>query len=434
MKRLFTLAAMTAILAGFLSCQKVGEIVSPEEPYIPEEGIPDDNGDGNPDENTRKELQLAASSQALLQKTNSFAFHFLSRVNASVKEDYIVSPLSMQFLLGMILNGTQGTTADEICQVLGYGAGEVEAVNEFALSMMEQLPGLDEKTVLDIANAIFVNQSYSIKDTYKTEVVKFYEAEVANKDFQDPATLEAINQWASDHTNGLIPKVLDMIDPDEDLAILMNALYFKGQWTVPFPKENTGKEPFLKENGKKADVDMMKKGTMPLAYRAGNGFRAVSLPYGNEAFSMVVLLPDEGKTVADVIAALGALEWTDFLHSMDHSARVNLWLPKFKTTTKVKLNGILADMGMPQAFTPYADFKALSDNALRLTSVQQDAIIIVDEEGTEAAAVSTGTVGVTSVPPPPVDFHVDRPFLYLITESGTGAILFAGKYGGTELQ
>jgi serpin B len=213
----------------------------------------------------------------------------------------------------------------------------------------------------------------------------------------------------------------------------MNALYFKGRWTAPFSKENTGKEPFYKENGKKADVDMMKKGTTSLAYRAGNGFRAVSLPYGNETFSMVVLLPDEGKTVADVIAALGALEWTDFLHSMDWSTRVNLWLPKFKTKTKVSLNDILSDMGMARAFTSDADFKALSDNALRLTSVQQDAIIIVDEEGTEAAAVSVGTVGTTSVPPPPVDFHVDRPFLYLITESGTGAILFAGRFGGTEL-
>jgi serpin B len=179
---------------------------------------------------------------------------------------------------------------------------------------------------------------------------------------------------------------------------------------------------------------MMKMGTTSLAYRVGNGFRAVRLPYGNEAFSMVVLLPDEGKTVADVIAALCALEWTDFLHSMDRSTRVNLWLPKFKTTTKAKLNGILSDMGMAQAFTPYADFKALSDNALCLTAVQQDAVIIVDEEGTEAAAVSTGTVGITSVPPPPVDFHVDRPFLYLIAETGTGAILFAGKYGGAELQ
>jgi serpin B len=225
---------------------------------------------------------------------------------------------------------------------------------------------------------------------------------------------------------------LDRLNTD-DLAILMNALYFKGQWTDPFIKEFTDKVPFTKENGETAEVDMMKKYNATLAYREGDGFRAVSLPYGNGAYSMVILLPDSGKKPADVIAALGALNWPDFQKTL-YSQPVNIWLPKFKTGTTVVLNGLLSEMGMPLAFSDFADFKALSDYALCLTCVKQDAVIIVDEEGTEAAAVSTGMVGITSVPPPAVDFHADRPFLYLITESDTGTILFAGKFGGNELQ
>lgn len=438
MKRFAVFAALAALVLGVVSCGKIVDDELREDPDLPEERIPenntpdDGNNDGTSEDNPRKELSLAAASQAILQHTNTFAFHFLSRINASVEGDYIVSPLSMQFLLGMILNGAQGKTADEICQVLGYGAGEVEAVNEFALSLMEQLPSLDKKTTFNIANSIWVNQRYPIKDAFKTDVVKFYDAEVSNRDFDDPATVDAMNQWASDHTNGLIQKVLDRIYPT-DLAILMNALYFKGQWMDPFIKEFTDRALFTKENGETAEVDMMKKYNTTLSYREADGFRAVSLPYGNGAYSMVILLPDTGKKPADVIAALGALDWPGFLTSL-YSQPVNLWLPKFKTDTKVLLNDLLSEMGMPLAFTDYADFKALSDVDVCLTCVKQDAVIIVDEEGTEAAAVSTGMCGITSVPPPTVDFHADRPFLYLIAESGTGTILFSGKYSGAELQ
>lgn len=432
MKRIVACAALAAIMIGFSSCGKVLYVESLKDPDTSEEKIPDGNNDENPEDNPRKELTLAASSQAILQHTNTFAFQFLSRINASVEGDYIVSPLSVQFLLGMLLNGAQGKTADEICQVLGYGAGEVDAVNEFARSMMEQLPALDKKTKLNIANAIVVNQRFPIKDAFKADVVKYYDAEVSNKDFLDPATVDAINQWASDHTNGLIQKVLDSLNA-ADLAILMNALYFKGSWMAPFAKDNTTREKFRKESGETAEVDMMKKYNTSLGYREGDGFRAVSLPYGNGAYSMVILLPDTGKKPADVIAALDTLDWPDFLKTLYHRP-VNLWFPKFKTGTTVVLNYLLSEMGMPLAFTEFADLKALSDYALCLTSVKQDAVIIVDEEGTEAAAVTIGMVGTTSVPPQPIDFRADRPFLYLITESDTGTILFAGKFGGKELQ
>lgn len=405
----------TALLSGAVSCGKV-------ESNTPQEEEPIDN--------PYMGIELSTKAEAFIRQGNTFAFRFLSQVDAASEGDYVVSPLSMQFLLGMILNGAQGTTADEICQVLGYEDGEVEAMNDFALSILKQLPLLDKSTMLNIANAVIVNQNHPILDSYKTKVRKNYEAEVSNRDFQDAATLRDINQWASDNTNGLIPHVLDELDPGA-VAYLMNALYFKGQWTVFFSKEQTSTEPFINGEGKRIDVPMMKREGKDIGYLENDCYRAVNLPYGNGAFSMTILLPSEGHSLQDVITALADDSRNGSIQSMTSSGRtVNLWLPRFEITTHLTMNGILSNMGMPMAFSTMANFEAMSEETLSLSAVLQDAVIKVDEEGTEAAAVSTAVMVTSYVPP--VDFHADRPFLYLISESSTGAILFAGKYTGNE--
>ena len=405
----------TALLVGCVSCGKV------------EGNTPDEE---EPIDNSSLGIELSTKAEAIVRQGNSFAIRFLSQVDAVSEGDYIISPLSMQFLLGMILNGAQGTTADQICQVLGYGTGEVEAMNEFALSILEQLPFLDKSVTLNIANAVVVNQNYPILDSYKTAVTTNYEAEVSNRDFRNSATLRDINRWANDRTNGLIPKILDELDPIA-LAYLMNAIYFKGQWTVPFSKDNTSKEHFTKEDGKLIDVQMMKREGENIGYLENDRFRAVNLTYGEStAFSMTILLPSEGFTLADIIAALGEKDWNESIHSMKTGRTVNLWLPKFETTSHFTLNGILSEMGMPLAFDSAADFRAMSDYALCLSAVLQDSVIKVDEEGTEATSISIGVITTSYVPP--VDFHADRPFLYLVSESSTGAILFAGKFTGNE--
>ena len=161
--------------------------------------------------------------------------------------------------------------------------------------------------------------------------------------------------------------------------------------------------------------------------------QAVRLPYGNGAYSMVVLLPKKGHTVSELITALDGEKWKAMRNQMTGGTLVNLWLPPFEAKYHIKLNDILCDMGMPRSFSPMADFKPMSPDALWLSFVQQDAVIKVDEEGTEAAAItSAGMLGATAVAEPPrvINFHCDHPFLYLITESSTGTILFAGKYTG----
>jgi len=411
MKQTALLAALTALTLGFVSCEK--------------------NGPGNKVDNPYKELNLTTKSAEFANNGNDFAFNFIDRVNAAEEGDFFISPLSMQFLLGMILDGAQGATSSEICNVLGYGSGETDAVNEYCRSMMEQLPGLDALTELAIANAIVVNKNYSLLDGYKSSVRTFYDAEVAGKDFSDNAgTTRYINQWCSDHTNGLIPEILKQVNP-EMLAYLINAMYFKSQWMAKFDPACTSSEPFTAEGGNRKNVSMMKSVNC-FDYRENELFRAVRLPFGNGAFSMSVILPAKGKNLSDITENLNGKAWADFASSM-HGCVVNLWLPRFTTSYHIVLNDILSAMGMPLAFDAVnADFKAMSEDALCLSLVQQDAVIKVDEEGTEAAAVSSTVILGAASPDPrePIVFHADHPFLYLITESSSGAILFAGRYCG----
>lgn len=386
---------------------------------------------GNSEKNNPyKALDLSTKSAEFAQLGNAFSLEYIHKIDAQAKGGYIVSPLSMQILLGMVLDGAQGQTADEICTVLGYGQGEKEAVDQFCLSMMEQLPKLDKKTTVSIANALFVDKGFPIRDAYKSNVSKYYLAQVANLDFSNVASsLKTINGWCSKNTNGMIPKVLDDLDPNIPVY-LMDALYFKGQWQKKFQKGKTSSEEFTTESGGKAQVQMMKQNEQ-FRYEENDIYQAVDLPYGNGAFRMLVYLPRSGYGVADVIDFLKSVPG-DRLQSYMITHEVDLWLPKFETKSHFDLKEILSAMGMPLAFnTSMADFSLLSGYPLYLAYVMQDAIIKVDESGTEAAAVSTAAFGkMAAEPNPPAIFHADHPFLYLITEKSTGVILFAGKYGG----
>jgi len=411
MKHLSFFIAAFCVVAASVSCEKIGGDDEKNNPYKP--------------------LDLTTKSAEFVQIGKSFSLEFIDRINASSTKDYIISPLSMQFLLGMVLDGAGGATSDEICGVLGYGQGEKDAVDQYCLSMLQQLPNMDKKTKLNIANALFADKSLPILDSYKSVVSNNYQAEIANLDFSDAANaLKTINDWCSKNTNGMIPKVLDKITKEEILLYLFNAMYFKGEWKEKFKKSDTTEETFTNESGTRSKVTMMKQ-TKDHAYMENDVFKAVSLAYGNTAFSMVVLLPKAGYKISDAIASLKETGWDEVRGPM-YTHEVDLWLPKFETTYSIRLNDILTDMGMPLAFDMNkADFSALSKFPLYLDYVQQDAIIKVDEEGTEAAVVShAGFDEMDAGPSPAVTFHADHPFLYLITEKSTGAILFAGRYSG----
>lgn len=379
-----------------------------------------------------KRIELDDAEKAYVDAGTDFAFRFLARIDENEKADWFVSPVSLQFLLGLVLDGAAGETEDEICQTLGYPVGQSEAVDAYCRKMLSSLPGLDKKTKLSLANAIFFNQQMKIQPPYKKRVEKAYDAEVESLDFsQKQASLRIINGWCSRQTNGLIPAVLDDVSPDM-FAYLLNALYFKGSWMYPFKKRYTEDRTFTLESGQEKEIPMMAK-ERKFSYTENDACQVVRLPYGNGAYSMIVLLPKKGYTVSEVIKTLDTDSWKVLRNSMSSRTPVDLWLPPFESKYHVKLNDILCDMGMPRSFGPMADFKPMSPDALWLSFVQQDAVIKVDEEGTEAAAItSAGMLGATAVAEPPriIIFHCDHPFLYLITESSTGAILFAGKFTG----
>ena len=382
--------------------------------------------------NERKRIELDEAQRTYVEAGNDFAFRFLKQIDAGEPGNWFVSPVSLQYLLGLVLDGAEGATADEICRTLGYPAGQSEAVDAYCRKMLSELPNLDKKTKLTLANAIFFNDKMTIKVPYKKRVEKFYDAEVESLDFyQKRGTLRTINGWCNRQTNGLIPAVLDDVSPDM-FAYLLNALYFKGTWMYPFNKRYTQDRTFTLESGQKKEIPMMMK-ERKYGYGENDVFQRVVLPYGNGSYSMIVLLPKKGHTVADVIASVNGENWKDIHSRWGYGTLINVWLPPFESKYHIQLNDILCDMGMPRSFGPAAQFKPMSDDALWLSFVQQDAVIKVDEEGTEAAAItSAGMLGATAVPEPPrvIDFHCDHPFLYLITENSTGTILFAGKFSG----
>ena len=414
MKNLAYIFAILAIVLGSVSCSKT---------------LIDDGGnDETPESSEKRRLQLSSKSVELVKLTNSFAYDFIDRVNSEAEGSYVVSPLSLQFFLGLLLNGANGSTADEICNVLGYGAGEIDDVNEFCLSMLQQLPNLDEKTKISIANALFVNQKYPVKAGYKSVVEKNYEAKVSNLDFNDiHGSAKIINKWCFDNTNGLIPEIIDTVDPSA-LVYLLNALYFKGAWMYGFKAKDTSRKTFTKEGGNKIKVQMMKLNE-DLQYSENELFQSVSLPFGKGNFQMNLYLPVEGKTVSDVTKAFS----TEGIRAFQgqRQAKVDLEIPKFETSFEIMLNDLLKAMGIQTAFSSNADFSSMSeyigDSSL---FTKQVAKIIVNEEGAEAAAVTVGWLLTSALPPLNVSFHADRPFLYTITETMTGAVLFAGRYSG----
>ena len=368
-----------------------------------------------------KEIELAEGEQELINSNNDFAFNLFRKARGDKSK--ILSPLSITFALGMLNNGADGQTLQEINQTLGFGDAGADAINVFCQKMLKESNTLDEKTKAMIANTIFVNEGfgYRLQEGFIDKANTFYDAQPQNRNFADGETMDVINQWASDHTMGMIPEVLkeDSFNPDA-VSYLLNALYFKGIWSNPFRKENTQEESF----GGGDEVPMMHQFKEGLLYTENDLYQAVRLPYGNGAYRMDVFLPREDKTVGEVLETLSGSNWQPEYENTD----VDLKLPRFETDTNQDLVGVMAGLGMPKAFSIDAEFPYFCNGDPYISQMFQVAKIKLDEEGTEAAAVTV--IEMTESIPQRADFHADRPFLYIISEQSTGAIFFIGQYTG----
>lgn len=379
----------------------------------------------------RKDIVLSRAQMEMVRANNAFALDLFARTAKDASgESFLISPLSVTYALGMVDNGAKGKTQEEINSVLGYDESTVEGLNAFCKTMLEQSAQVDPSTTIEIANTAVVNKVIPLLPEFTEKVESNYEAVVTYKDFEKDDVMGFINSWCDQKTHGMIPVLLeDPVDPST-YAHFLNAIYFKGIWSHQFKKADTSKEKFTLEDGSTRKVDMMHQKTT-FSVGRGKGYSSIILPYGNQAYRMTVLLPANGVSVKDVMDGLtvDSLDPKCFYDAEE----VDLKLPAFESEFKIDFSDILCDMGMPTAFSPLADFSAMTTASVCISKVLHKAKIKVDETGSEAAAVTDVSMKYASAGPDanqPVVFHADHPFIYAITEVSTGAIFFIGQYTG----
>ena len=376
-------------------------------------------------------ISLTKTEQQLVNKNNGFAFKLFRE--AWQAESMMLSPLSITYALGLLNNGATGTTQQEICDVLGFG--DVDATNAFCRKMLTESTVLDEQTKVMISNAIFLNEPRQIMPDFKEVAETFYDTYIDHRDFSDGETMDVINQWGRDHTEQMIPQILNEESFNPLVAsYLLNAIYFKAPWTLKFDKEETKEESF----GSGGQVVQMMHLKNELSYKENDICQMLTLPYGNQAYCMTVLLPREGKTMDDVLNSIDGEEWKTLITRRMSYESVDVKLPRIETTTSLDLVEIMQRLGITTAFDKLlAEFPNFYyGGSPYISNMSQASKIKLDEEGTEAAAITILEVsdGVGVPEPKTYEFHANRPFVYVISEQSTGTIFFIGQYMGEGVQ
>jgi serpin B len=369
---------------------------------------------------------LSQSEQQTIAANNRFAFDLFRSINTRFADTNVfISPLSASFALGMTLNGAEGETFEGMTHALHIVDTDRSRINAAYRDLIDLLLNLDESVDMRIANAIWYRDGFPFHQSFLDTVAHYFDARVAGLDFEDPATLTRINAWADTATAGKIPEVLDAI-PGELVMLLMNAIYFKGSWRSQFDPDRTHNAPFATERGTSYSARMMHLENQDVALARLNGIEAVDLPYGRAAFTMTAILPPAGTDVDVFIETLDQPRWDAIIGAL-RPAKGDVFLPRFTMKWEDTLNADLIAMGMDNAFCEgCANFLRMSPvgDQLFIDFVKQNTFVDVNEEGTEAAAVTTVGIGVTSGPP---SIRFDRPFVFVIRERLTGTILFMGK-------
>ncbi|MBR5393464.1 MAG: serpin family protein [Bacteroidaceae bacterium] len=381
------------------------------------------------DETTPKPIELTAGERQLVENNNRFAFNLFSKARGD--ESLLLSPLSITIDLGMLNNGADGITREEIDAVLGsQGVGGADAINAFCRKLLSESGNLDKKTRVAIANNIYVNSASGCEllPTFVETASQYYDATPESRDFGDGETRNVINKWGIDHTEGMIPEAIkeEEFNPDA-MSYLLNALYFKGEWTHKFDAKATYRSLFDNE---KKETQMMHQES-DFAYAENKVYQSIILPYGDGAYQMTVFLPQWNKTIDNVISELSSKGLQQEEYGPCH---VNLYLPKFETSTDMRLEDIMKSLGMPNAFEGGYGFNKFCNDNVFIGMMKQAAKIRLDEEGSEASAVTVIEIRKNYTGPSYANFVADRPFLYMITEQSTGAIFFIGQYMGEPLK
>ena len=362
-----------------------------------------------------------SSFSSVASANTTFGFKLLADLRKRQPDTNImISPLSISIALTMTYNGAVGETQRAMADVLEIETLDIDTVNRSNAALRNSLENTDPKVEIAIANSIWSRQGVDFSPSFLDRNREFFDAEIESLNFNDPQAPEIINGWVDTNTNGKIKQIIQRIDPGT-LLFLINAIYFKGSWQKEFDKSATRDGIFHLSNGEEKRVKMMyRKGAYP--HFRGENFEAARLPYGEGRVSMYVFLPNRDSNLNDVITQLNAENWSNWLTQFhERTDDSEMILPRFKLEYEAKLNDTLTVLGMGIAFGQNADFSGMGTQ-LFISEVRHKTIIEVNEEGTEAAAV-TVVVGIESAPP---IFRVDRPFLFAIHDERTQTILFMG--------
>lgn len=376
-----------------------------------------------------RQITLRHKATEIIEADQIFAFEIFREVcSLSEEENIMISPLSVSYALGMACNGAAGTTLDAFYDVLHFNNLTKAEINESYKDLTEQLIQLDEQVKFTIANSVWYKIGFDVLSEFINTCQDYFDAVVNGLNFADPASVDIINQWIEEKTNGKICGMLDYIPPDA-VMYLINAVYFNAKWKYQFDKKDTQTGNFYLEDGTNYQAAFMKVNGS-FNYKSCSDFSAVELPYGDSTFSMVIVLPSAGKNISDMIDKMNTDRWNECFSDLAPSG-IQIELPKFKYGFKDLLNIPLVNLGLGIAFSADADFSGINPiRDLFISRVIHQTFIDVQEEGTEAAAATIVEFRESSVGP--VNLRIDRPFMYLIRENSTGAILFMGKVGKPE--
>ena len=403
MKRIFVFLYVALICLAAVSCENI-EQEEGKENYEP--------------------IVLTKSQQAVAAKGDAFALDFLRVTSQAFPDSNIfLSPMSASMLCCMLANGAEDETYAEIVKAIGMDGFTIDQVNDCYATLVAALLKADRNVALSLANSLWAAKDLELKSSFQKQMSTVYDAESAVVDFGQPATLQRINGWCSDKTKGLIPKMFDQIDPQVQL-ILINALYFKGAWKVKFDKSQTAAGPFYSLSGQQTSADYMTATSDVFAGYRDENVTVLRLPYGNGAFYLEAIMP-AGKDFKAFLSGLSPellARW-----DVDNVQGVEVIFPKFKTEfdTDEQLVSIMQTLGMKKAFSYAAEFGKMSNTPLYVSNMRQKAFVSLDEEGTEAAAVTEAELRKNAADTRPV-LLFNRPFVYLIREKSTGSILFIG--------
>ncbi len=356
-----------------------------------------------------------------------FSLELFALTAISEENNIVLSPLSAYLLLCLAANGAEGETLTELETALG---APCEQLNALCGKLVARLTEPAGRTTLEIANSVWVDNSSDLLDEFREQIAKDFDAEVFSVDMDTDSTLKGVNEWVSNKTHGLITSLRDKNYEAETLMTLVNAVYFNAKWLSPFSKDATIQKLFTCGNGAQVSTDFMGSYGKQRSYVKADDVEGILLPYDDGRTALLAIRPTDGRNATELAKTLTGNSLKEYI-DLAQSTLMNFSMPIFSAESSVDLNSCLNAMGVQEMFSPErADFSRMCNmngKDLFVSSLFQKAIIIVDEDGTEAAAVTGMEMSTTSIPTDtPVELHLDSPFLYTVVQLDTGLPIFLG--------